>query len=234
MAPPRHVAAPPNGSISVGWLCVSFLNRYSQSCSSPSTSTLHLHRARVDLLGLVQAREHALGLEPLRADGAHVHKADGLGLATQLVAHAHILVEGSLHARVIDGHVGHFGAERGVTAVIGPVGVDHLDLGNGGATAFALEVLLAKRQVGLVHGQFAVGDELRQARGVKVEEALEHLDRLGLGLRHGKRVALLKRCLARLDGVDDVMLDGLDVLIGQRAGQQVHLRAADLGTARPG
>ena len=41
MAPPRHVAAPPNGSISVGWLCVSFLNRYSQSCSSPSTSTLH-------------------------------------------------------------------------------------------------------------------------------------------------------------------------------------------------
>ena len=33
------MAAPPNGSISVGWLCVSFLKRYSQSCSSPSTST---------------------------------------------------------------------------------------------------------------------------------------------------------------------------------------------------
>ena len=29
MAPPMQVAAPPNGSISVGWLCVSFLNRYS-------------------------------------------------------------------------------------------------------------------------------------------------------------------------------------------------------------
>ena len=41
MAPPTQVAAPPKGSISVGWLCVSFLNRYSQSCSSPSTSTLH-------------------------------------------------------------------------------------------------------------------------------------------------------------------------------------------------
>ena len=42
MAPPTQVAAPPKGSISVGWLWVSFLKRYSQSCSSPSTSTLHL------------------------------------------------------------------------------------------------------------------------------------------------------------------------------------------------
>ena len=39
MAPPRHVAAPPKGSISVGWLCVSFLNITSHSCSDPSTST---------------------------------------------------------------------------------------------------------------------------------------------------------------------------------------------------
>ena len=31
MQPPMQVAAPPNGSISVGWLWVSFLNRNSQS-----------------------------------------------------------------------------------------------------------------------------------------------------------------------------------------------------------
>ena len=33
-----HVAAPPNGSISVGWLCVSFLNRSSQGSFCPSMS----------------------------------------------------------------------------------------------------------------------------------------------------------------------------------------------------
>ncbi len=38
MQPPMQVAAPPKGSISVGWLWVSFLNISSQSCSSPSTS----------------------------------------------------------------------------------------------------------------------------------------------------------------------------------------------------
>ncbi len=32
-----QVAAPPKGSISVGWLWVSFLNMSSQSCSWPST-----------------------------------------------------------------------------------------------------------------------------------------------------------------------------------------------------
>ena len=37
MAPPMQVAAPPKGSISVGWLWVSFLNMRSQSWSSPST-----------------------------------------------------------------------------------------------------------------------------------------------------------------------------------------------------
>ena len=39
MAPPRQVAAPPNGSISVGWLCVSFLNIRRYSSFLPSTST---------------------------------------------------------------------------------------------------------------------------------------------------------------------------------------------------
>ena len=42
MQPPMQVAAPPNGSISVGWLWVSFLNRNSQSSSWPFTSTFTL------------------------------------------------------------------------------------------------------------------------------------------------------------------------------------------------
>ena len=40
MAPPTQVAAPPKGSISVGWLWVSFLKRRSQSSLPWSVSTL--------------------------------------------------------------------------------------------------------------------------------------------------------------------------------------------------
>ena len=42
IAPPKQVAAPPNGSISVGWLCVSFLNMIKYSSSFPSTMILAL------------------------------------------------------------------------------------------------------------------------------------------------------------------------------------------------
>ena len=40
MAPPMQVAAPPKGSISVGWLWVSFLKSSSQGSALPSTSTV--------------------------------------------------------------------------------------------------------------------------------------------------------------------------------------------------
>ena len=40
MAPPMQVAAPPKGSISVGWLWVSFLKSSSQGSSLPSTVTV--------------------------------------------------------------------------------------------------------------------------------------------------------------------------------------------------
>ena len=191
---------------------------------------LALHRAGVDFLGLVQTGEDALGLQPLRADGAHVHKAHGLGVAAQFVAHVQVLLVRGLHALVIDGNVRHFRAERGVAAVVRPVRIDHLDFGDGGATTFALEVLLAKRQVSLVHGQLALVDEALQLVGGKVKEAVEHLDRRRLRLRHGQRFARIKRRLARLDGVDDVVLDSVHAFAGQRAGKQVHLRAAHLGT----
>ena len=45
-----------------------------------------------------------------------------------------------------------------------------------------------------------------------------------------QRLAHLKRCLARLDRVDDVALDGLYVRLGQIACKHVHLGAAHLGT----
>ena len=142
----------------------------------------HAHGAGVDLLGLVKAGEGALGLQPLGADGAHVHEADGLFLAAELRAHLQVAVEGRLDRDVIDLDVLQVGAEGGVAAVVGPVGVDHADLGDGGVAVLIAEVLLAKRDVRLVHGQAALGDEGRQARLVKLAEAVDHLDRLGVGV----------------------------------------------------
>ena len=66
---------------------------------------LHLDSAGVDLLGLVDIGHDAGLLKVLGADGAHVHEADGLGVATELMAHLHVAVEGLLHHGVVDRHV---------------------------------------------------------------------------------------------------------------------------------
>ena len=191
---------------------------------------LHLHGAGVDLLGFVEVGQDALGFQVLRADGAHVHQADRLLVASQLVAHLEVLRERLLDHGVIEGDLVEHGAERGMAAMVGPVGVDHLDLGDRGIAALLVaEILLEEHDVGQIHRQPALGDERRQALFVELAEALEHLHRIGLCDLKGQRVALGHGRLARLDGVDHVVLDGVDVLLGQISLQVVHLRGAHLG-----
>ena len=153
----------------------------------PVDVDLDLDGAGVDLLGLVEARELARVFEPLGADGAHVHEADGLGVAAQLVAHLEVPVEGGLDRGVVDLHVLELGAKGGVAAVVGPVGVDHADLGDGGVAPLAGEVVLAELDVGEVHGQAALSDERLEARLVKLAKAVEHLDGPGRGHIHLER-----------------------------------------------
>ena len=143
---------------------------------------LDLHGAGVDLLGLVQVLEDALGLEVLGADGAHVHKADGLAVAAQLVAHLEVAVKRGRDHLVVNLHVLQGGAEGGVAAVVRPVGVDDADLGDGGDALLAGKVALAELDVGQVHGQAAVGYELGQLLVREVKEALELFHGLGGGV----------------------------------------------------
>ncbi len=189
----------------------------------------HLDGAGVDLLRLVQASELAGLLEILGADGTHVHQADGLLVAAQLVAHLEIAVKGLLHGGVIDRDVGEHGAKGGVAAVVRPVGVDHADLGDGRVALLAAEVLLAKGDVGLVHGKAALGDNVGEAGGIELTEALEDLDGLRFGGLDLQGVGKLERGDTRLDGVHYVVLDGLDVRIGKVALEHIDLGGAHVG-----
>ena len=190
---------------------------------------LHLDGAGVDLLGLVDIGHDAGLLEVLGADGAHVHEADGLGVATEFVAHLHVAVEGLLHHGVVDRHVVQDGAEGGVAAVIGPVGVDHADLGDGGVAILIAEVLLAEGDVRLVHGKAALGNKGGKAGLVELAEAVEHLDGLGLGGLHVQRLGQVERGDARLDGVHHVVLDGIDGGLVQGARDHIDLGGAHGG-----
>ena len=71
----------------------------------------------------------------LGTNGAHIHQAYRLMLATQLGAHSKILLECKLHRLVVDLNVGKLSAERGVTTMIGPVRIDNANLGDSGVAS---------------------------------------------------------------------------------------------------
>ena len=190
---------------------------------------LHLDGAGVDLLGLVDIGHDAGLLKVLGADGAHVHEADGLGVAAEFVAHLHVAVEGLLHHGVVDRHVIQDGAEGGVAAVVGPIGVDHADLGDGGVAVLIAEVLLAEGDVRLVHGKTAIGDKGGKTGLVELAEAVKHLDGRRIGGLHVQRLGQVERGNAGLDGVHHVVLDGLDGGLVQGARDHIDLGGAHGG-----
>ena len=191
---------------------------------------LGLHGAGVDLLGLVEAGELARVLEPLGADGAHVHEADGLVIAAKLVTDVHVAAERGRCLGVVELDVGEGSAKGGVAAVVGPVGVDHANLGDGGNAALARKVALAELGIRHVHRQAAVAHKVLDALIVQVEEAVQDLDVCGLRVRGCEGLALLERRLARLDRVDHVVLDGCKVVVGEFALQHVDLGVSHRGT----
>jgi len=143
---------------------------------------LHLHGAGVHLFRFVEVFHLAVRLQVFRADGAHVHQADGLPVAAKLLTDGQVLVECLLHDLVVDFDVVEYGAERGMTAVVRPIRVDDFDFGNRGIALLADEILLAELQVGKIHRKAAVLQEGGEAGFVKVDEALEYLDRRRLGI----------------------------------------------------
>ena len=187
---------------------------------------LDLDGAGVDLLGLVQILQDTLLLQLLGTIGGKVHHAAGLVLTAQLGAHSHVAVKGFLHHGVVDLHIVQNGAEGGVAAVIGPVGVDHLDLGDGGVALLGAEVLLTELDVPQIHGQTLFLDELGKACLVQLVEAFQHCHGSGHGVIHFQGVLGLQRSLAGFHRVDDILFD-----LGHLLGGQSTLQQVDAGRA---
>ena len=186
-----------------------------------------LDGAGVDLVALVHVLEDALLFEGLGPDGGHVHQAAGLCIPAGLLTQGHVAVEGFLHHGVIDPDIVQDGAKGGVAAVVRPIGVDHLDLGDGGVPLLAAEVILAELDVPEVHSQAVVPDKVLQPRFVQLAEAGQGSHRLGHRIGHLQRVTGLQGCLTGLHRVDDILLDLLHLGAGQIAVQQIDPGRAD-------
>ena len=188
-----------------------------------------LDGASIDLLGLVDAGQLAVCLEIARADGGNVHQRHGLVGATQLLSHVQIDLARSLQLLVLDGNLADLGQERGVTAVVRPIGIDHADLGDGGIALFADKIVAAERKVVHIHCKAVGLDELCQRICVHLAKAGQGFHGGGNIKLCGKRFGLVQGRLAALHGIDHMLLDGRDLRLGQFTVQKIDLCGAHGG-----
>ena len=166
--------------------------------------------------------------------GGQVHQADALLLAAQFAADAQVererLLDVAPHERLLDRDILEVGREGGVAAVVAPVGIENPEFGFIGVAALAAEVVDHLAQVVGVHRQavaLAVGLQLLLAH---LAEAFEHRHELHLGmLEVGQTAEVL---LARLDGVDVVVADAGQLLVGHAVVEEQQLGRTDVDPGR--
>ena len=116
-----------------------------------------------------------------------------------------------------------------MAAVVGPVGVDHADLGEGGIAALRLEIVLAECDVRRVHGEAVAPDEVQKPVAIIFDKADHGLDRGRNGVVGPERFHRFEGGFPALHRVDDVPLDRLNVRVRQLTRQDVHRGGAHGG-----
>ena len=198
-----------------------------------------LDGAGVDLLALIQLGEQAPLFQRLGADGGDVHQGlgplGGLLLPIDLHPGVQIPLIGGLDRGGADVHRVQMGGEGGVAAVVGPVGVHHPHLGNGGVPLLLVpEVGLEEFQVIQIHRQAQLRQKMGQPLLVQGGEALHHSHAVGGGVLPDQGGGLVHRGLAALHRVDKVLADLLQFVLGQLAAQEVDLGVGDEGAVHAG
>ena len=195
--------------------------------------------AGVDLLALVQLGQQAALFQGLGTDGSHIHQGAGTLGSLLLPIHFHPGVQIPLVGRgdlgIVNGDLVQMGGEGGVAAVVGPVGVHHADLGDGGIPLLLVpEVSLQELQVIQVHGQTQTGQQVLQSLLVHGDKALHGVHVVGSGVGALQGVRLVHGSLPALHGVNEVLADLLQILLADGTHQQVHLGGGNDGAVHTG
>ena len=126
-------------------------------------------RGRIDLIGDFDIVEFTGFTQLFHAHEGDVHEGDGaLGIGTvNFVADAEVGLVSVFDdlGPFVEGNLRNLRHESGMTTVIGPIGVEHAELGDGGlAVFFVAEIFLRVEEVGSRHGEAkftAVGVKVR-------------------------------------------------------------------------
>ncbi len=166
---------------------------------------LDLYGAGVDLLGFVKVFQNTVLFKLFSGDRGNVHKGDGFAAPAKLFADVKVLLIGFSDVVGVDNRVVNGSQERGVAAVIRPVGVYHSYFGNGGVPLFGiLKILLAELYIVQIHCKSVFVDKACELRFFKIDKVCKRLHRCGDIVFGCESAYLRKRSFAAFHGVDNV------------------------------
>ena len=188
---------------------------------------LDLYGAGIDLLRLIELLELSFLLQHLRSEGTDIHEVDRLR-AVQLLAGCDVTIPCLLELRISEIDMIDCGQEGGMTAVIGPVGIDHADLCDARITMLGLEVITAELEIVEVHREALLLTEGIELLVRCIDEAREGLDLGRDVVLHIQGRIGVEGSLSRLYRVDDILLDFCDLIRAELSVEEVHLRGTYL------
>ena len=115
-----------------------------------------------------------------------------------------------------------------MAAVVGPIRIDHANLGYSRVTLFfRLKIALTENDVVKVHCERVFLEKSAQLVLAHRDKAVDSLD----GRRNleivGERLGQRERSLAALDRVYHIVFDAREVVVAEVSGENIHLRRAD-------
>ena len=191
--------------------------------------------AGVDLFAFVQLGQQAAFLQGLCTDGGNIHQRLGtlgsLLFAVDLHTGSQIALVSIGNRGIVDLHIVNDGGKSGMTAVVRPVGVDHPDFGNGGIPVFlSCKIVLQELQVIQIHGKTQGIQKLRQSSFIHGDKAGNSRNALGQSVLYCQSFGHFQRSFPAFHRVNDMLLDGGDLIVRQCAFQHIDLGGADSGT----
>ena len=194
------------------------LEEYQPLLRLPMIAVIHLHGnhngAGVNLIGLLHISQLAVSLQFSHCHQGKIHQADKLVLASckDLLSGVQIALVGGLDGREVialtELHIGQLRGEGGVTAVIGPIGIQNTDLRHGGVSLLLIvKVLLNVFEILKGHCQRKRIVQLLKLCLFHGDKAIKHGNICGFIKLCDQGIGLLAANLPGIHGVDTVCLD---------------------------
>ena len=177
----------------------------------------YFYGTSVDFLALVKVFQQTVFFEFLCRQCRNIHKANRLVSASEFGSVRAVFGVSILDIRRFYLCSVDYRSERSVTAVVAPIGIYHTDFRDSRVAVFALEIVLTKLYIAVIHRKTVLCNKLSKFLVGFADKTVKRFNFGGNIIAYFQRIFLFKAAFARLNRVYQIVLDTVELIIGNIA-----------------